>query len=68
MVRFGATAGTARLTLADATGAQVMVRSIETINGENSISIETAGLASGVYFLTLQNGTATTSMPINIVR
>lgn len=67
-VRFGATAGTARLTLANATGAQVMVRSIETINGENSINIETTGLASGVYFLTLQNGAATTSMPINIVR
>lgn len=67
-VRFSGSADTARLTLADATGAQVMVRSIETINGDNSISIQTAGLASGVYFLTLQNGTATTSMPINIVR
>ncbi len=67
-VRFNATSGTAQVSLANATGSQVLVRTVETAAGENTVIIETANLASGVYIMTLQQGTSVTSMPINIVR
>jgi|GEM_PF-3434116 len=67
-VRFGAEAGTAYLSLTDAAGTQVLARTVRTDGGENSINIETAGLNSGVYFLTLRQGASVISMPVSIVR
>lgn len=67
-LRFNGTSGIARITLANATGGEVLARTMQATGGENIVTIDASGLASGVYFLTLQQGTAVTSMPVNIVR
>ncbi len=67
-LRFNGTSGVARITLANATGGKVLARTMQATGGENIVTIEISGLASGVYFLTLQQGTAVTSMPVNIIR
>jgi len=67
-VNFTAQAGKASLTIADATGLEVMNRSLATIAGANTASLNVGTLASGRYFLRIVSGSRTTVLPFSIVR
>ncbi len=67
-LRFPASAGSARVTVVTATGAEAATSEIETIEGTNSFRIDTRGLAAGVYFVRITAGGTVGSATVTIIR
>jgi hypothetical protein len=59
-LRFNSAAGTAHVTISDLRGEQIVARTINTVDGENRVTIETSELPAGVYLLRVgsQSGNA----------
>jgi len=67
-LRFAGTAGTAAVTIVDATGRAVSTSRIASVEGQNSLTIDVDGLATGVYFVRIENGASTSARPFSVVR
>jgi hypothetical protein len=67
-VCFQAPSGRARLSLSDIAGVPQYRREVQTLDGENTIRLETGGLASGIYMLTIATENGVRTVPVTIVR
>ena len=52
-----------QLLLTDASGRMLETRSLSLNGGENAVSVETAGLPAGIYFLSLTDGQQVSTIP-----
>jgi hypothetical protein len=67
-VRFTATSGTTEFRIIDAAGNVVRTGQIHTVSGANTLAIETQGMATGLYMISLQSGSSSVVLPMTIVR
>lgn len=67
-LRFNATAGTAAVTLSDLRGETLLSQSVATVDGENSLRIDTDSLPNGTYLLKLVSRGGTTTIIVTVAR
>jgi hypothetical protein len=67
-IRFDGSVGTASLKLVDLQGREVIARTITTVDGQNRVELETAGIAAGIYLLRIGSGAGAVSTLITVTR
>ncbi|MDQ1266014.1 MAG: hypothetical protein QG635_1166 [Bacteroidota bacterium] len=63
-VKFDGTSGSASISVISITGESIYLENIQTIDGENSLNIETAKMAAGWYFVKISNGESVLVLPL----
>lgn len=65
-LRFGAAAGVGELSITNTAGEKVMARTIETVQGENTMTLDASALSNGLYFIRL-NGRSLNATGVFVV-
>jgi len=67
-ISFTATYGEVRLTMTNAAGVEVRSGSVATVDGANTVRLETGDLGSGLYFVRIAGARGISTVPVTIVR
>ena len=54
--------------MTDVAGFEVLSRTITTVDGANTIALQTGSLGSGIYFVTVTSQRGVVSVPVTVVR
>jgi hypothetical protein len=67
VVNFNGKQGNTVITILNSLGMELMITTLETVDGHNTYNLNVSELASGAYFLRIQSGNAVRTLPIRVI-